>query len=480
MKRKFLTNLAFLLLLNILVKPFWMFGIDRTIQNTVGAEEYGSYFSLFSFSILINIILDLGITNFNNRSIAGNVKLLPEYLSQIVPLKFMLAVFYAVVCIITGIAIGYSEEQFSMLFLLIFNNFLLSFILYLRSNISGLHLFRTDSILSVMDRFLMIVICSFLLWGKFTDAPFRITWFIYAQTASYLLTMFLAMGIVLSRSGKISLQFSLNQVFGILRKSFPFAVLIFLMSIFNRVDSVMIERILPDGKVQAGIYAQAFRILDAVSMFAFMFAGLLLPIFSRMIKHNEHVGQLISLCMALLMVPALSLVILSSFYGNEMMSALYTHHADISSRIYTRLIFSFLFVSVTYIFGTLLTASGNLRQLNILAGITVVINIILNLILIPRYKAEGAAYASVVCQAFFAICQVILSTKVFLLKPDYVSVLKYAGFVLLLIISGIIIEKLSIPWFNGFLLLSLLGIILSWSLRIITPKGLYSIVRYGE
>jgi len=46
MKRKFITNLALVIFLNLLVKPFWIFGIDRTVQNVVGAESYGLYFSL--------------------------------------------------------------------------------------------------------------------------------------------------------------------------------------------------------------------------------------------------------------------------------------------------------------------------------------------------------------------------------------------------------------------------------------------------
>ena len=88
MKRKFVTNLALVLFLNLLVKPFWIFGIDRTVQNVVGADGYGFYFSLFSFSLLLNILLDLGITNFNNRSIARDPDKLPGYFSRIVGLKF--------------------------------------------------------------------------------------------------------------------------------------------------------------------------------------------------------------------------------------------------------------------------------------------------------------------------------------------------------------------------------------------------------
>jgi len=54
MQRKFITNLGLLILLNLLIKPFWVFGIDRTVQNIVGAEDFGFYFTIFnlvSFSI---------------------------------------------------------------------------------------------------------------------------------------------------------------------------------------------------------------------------------------------------------------------------------------------------------------------------------------------------------------------------------------------------------------------------------------------
>ena len=72
MQRKFITNLALVLALNLLIKPFWILGIDRAVQNAVGTEQYGFYYSIFGFSFLLNILLDLGITNFNNKNISQN------------------------------------------------------------------------------------------------------------------------------------------------------------------------------------------------------------------------------------------------------------------------------------------------------------------------------------------------------------------------------------------------------------------------
>ena len=95
MRKIFTTNLLLLLSLNILIKPFWIFGIDRTVQNTVGAGEYGIFYTLFNFSLLLNILLDFGITNFNNREISRHPQLLSKYLSNLVGIKILLAIVYA-------------------------------------------------------------------------------------------------------------------------------------------------------------------------------------------------------------------------------------------------------------------------------------------------------------------------------------------------------------------------------------------------
>ena len=92
MQRKFLTNLLLLLLLNFLIKPLWIFGIDLRVQNVVGAQDYGFYFAILNASFLFNILLDFGITKFNNKNIAQNTQLLNKHFSGIVILKLMLAV----------------------------------------------------------------------------------------------------------------------------------------------------------------------------------------------------------------------------------------------------------------------------------------------------------------------------------------------------------------------------------------------------
>jgi len=477
LKRKFVTNLILLVTLNLLIKPFWILGIDRSVQNLVGDESYGMYFALFNFSLLLNIILDVGITNFNNKNIAQNNSLLNKHLSNIVGLKFTLAIVYAIFSLVTATIIGYDKIQIHLLLFLIFNQFLISFTLYLRSNISGLHLFRTDSLLSVLDRSLMIIICGILLYSNFFKDHFTIEWFVYAQTAAYVLTTVITFFIVLQKSGKINIRFSPKFFIAFLRKSYPYALLILLMSFYNRIDGVMLERMLPDalGKQQAGIYAQAFRLLDAVSMFGVLVAGLLLPIFAKMIKEREPLSSMIKLSFTFLFVTAVIVAVSSGFYNFEIMDILYHSNTEHSSGILGILMTGFIGIATTYVFGTLLTANGSMKQLNIMAFIGMIINVSLNLVLIPKYQAFGSAYASLCTQIITALAQVILATIIFKLKPDFIFILKLVAFVSITI-GLAMVSKIFNNWFIGYLFLLSGAALLSFILRLFHIKDLIKLL----
>ncbi len=475
MKKHFITNLALLIFLNLLIKPIWFFGIEVGVQNQVGEEIYGFYFSLFNFAFILNMLLDVGINNYNNRAISRDHTKLKGHLAAIIPLKLFLSIIYSGVVLVLGKVLGYNQDQFQMLWILVLNQFLASFILYFRTNISGLQLYRTDSLLSVLDRSLMILFTGLLLWGNITSKPFQIEWFVYAQTASYTLTLFTSASIVRLKSGSFFRFISLSGSLKILRASYPFALLIFLMALFNRVDSVMLERLLENGQEQAGIYAQSFRIFEAATQFSLLFAMLLFPMFSRMIQRKQDVNELVRTALPLLLVVSLSVSIASNFYKLEIIDLLYHSYAHYSSSIFGILMIGFVFVSISYLYGTLLTANHNLRHLNIVASLTVIINISLNLILIPRYQALGAAISSLVSQGFFAIVQVILSIHLLKIPANRDILVKLLSFLAINLIAAYL--SLFIPgWIPGLLLLVFTCTSSAFLLKLIRPSEIKAIL----
>lgn len=490
MQKRFIKNLLLLLSLNLLIKPFWILGIDRSVQNQVGDGVYGIYLSIFSFSFLFYILLDLGITNFNNRNIAQNQHLLAKHFAGIAGLKMLLSFLYGILIFVVGLLIGYKGQQLQLLAWVGLNQVLLSFILYLRSNISGLLLFKADSMFSVLDRLLMIIICSFLLWSGLIPGPFKIEWFVYAQTAAYLVTLLVALFFVMKHSGKIRPRFHWPFMLMIIRKSIPYALLVLLMSFYNRLEPVLLERLLPEGvgNVQTGIYGKAFRLLDAGNNISLLFSVLLLPMFASMIKRREPVNQLVQLSFGIIFSMSLVVAVLSWVYSNELMTLLYgmregesaadfAYRIALSAQVFRILMGSFVAVSSTYIFGTLLTANGSLKILNTVAASGVVINLALNLSLIPVYEAIGAAWASLGVQAVTAVIQFFIARKLFKLRFGNMFWLRLLLFTALLTGSAYGSSFLPFHWLWNFSIAAVAAVSIVFLTRMICIRSLITLMK---
>lgn len=453
MRKKFAANLIFLITANLLVKPFWIFGIDRVVQNKVGTIDYGTYFAVFNYSYLFSIILDFGINNFNNRAISRSKERLNSYLLNLMLLKIFLSVIYLAFTFLCAVAAGFDEFQMKLLFVLALNQILLSVVLYFRSNISALQFFKTDSFVSVLDKLLSIIFCALLLWsGIFGGENFKIEWFVYAQTLALFITAIVS-GIIVYRKTILEwriwkLKFSKT----ILLKSAPFAMLALLMGIYYRIDAVMLERMLPDGKNETGIYAASFRLLDAVNQFGFLFATLLLPLFAGMIRKKENLKNLVKFSAELMFVGSATVALTCFFFNKELMQLLYSNSTEYWFQIFALLMFNFIPMSSVYIFGTLLTAKGSLRALNLIALSGVVINVGLNLFLIPTYHALGAVTATLITQTITALAHIIVAGRAFKFTFDIKPIALVFAFSILCAAAVFCIHQTPLPWEINFLL----------------------------
>jgi len=483
MQKKFITNLALILLLNLLVKPFYILGIDAEVLKRVeeaSPGRYGEYFALIGFTFILNIFLDLGIINYNTRNIAQNKQLLKKHFAGIITLRGVLSIGYMLIIMLSGFILGYSSFQLKLLLILGINQVLAAFILYFRSNLSGLLLFKQDSIISVMDRILLIGICSILLWGGFSSQPFQIEWFVYAQTGAYLFTAIVAGLLVLRQTGMIKPKFDKTFSITILKQSLPYALLILLMMIYYRSDSVMIERMLPNGARESAIYAQGFRFFEAVNMIGFLFAGLLLPIFSKMLKAKESVEKIVYLSFKILFSGAIVIGLTCFMFSEEIIEWRYnTSGTELTqaANAFGMLMLCFVSICTTYIFGTLLTANGSLKSLNYMAFGGVILNIALNLYLIPTHGAYGAAIASLITQVATAGIQVVLSFSILKLNIEWKSVIQTISFVGLFCCTLYFFPYENYLWAWNVLIVVLSGVVLSLVTGMFSIKNLLNILK---
>ncbi|MCW5908093.1 MAG: oligosaccharide flippase family protein [Chitinophagales bacterium] len=477
MRKKFAVNLLILLVANLLVKPYWIFGVDRVVQNKVGPEVYGTYFAVFNFSYLFSIVLDFGINNFNNRAVSRNNSRMGEYLLNLMLLKGALSVIYFAITFLTALATGFSEEHMLLLFVLAVNQILLSAILYFRSNIAALQFFKTDSFISVLDRLLTIIFCSLLMFLPAFKNSFNIFWFAYAQTAALLVTGIVSFAVV-ARHATITTgiwKWKFRKL--ILLKSAPFAMLALLMGIYYRIDGVMLERLLPNGALEAGIYAASYRLLEAVNMFGYLFATLLLPMFAGMIRKNESIKPLVKFSAELMFAGSVIISVVCFVYCEEIMQLLYPASAPYWHSIFGWLMLNFIPMSSVYVFGTLLTAHGSLRALNTIAIVSVLVNVVLNLLLIPRYAAMGAVTATLVTQTTATIAHVLVAQRKFDLRCSINDLLRLAGFVF--VSAGIAygVHKLPVNRMVSFVFTCAALSAVAFTLKFIPLKELAGVLR---
>lgn len=442
MQKKFLSNLALILVLNLLIKPFAIFGIDATIQNRIGAQEYGLYFSLLNLSFLFNIVMDLGINNYTTKNIAQFPHIAGNYMGKIFSFRLLLFFLYAALTFILALLIGYRGSQIYLLFLLVFNQLLVTIIAYFRSHFGGLHLFKTDALISVLDRFLLILICGGALLFSDAKNQFQVEWYIYIQTICYSLTLVIACILLFQKIGLPKFKF--NPVFSlaILKKSYPYAFLIVLMMLYTRTDSIMLERIHENGAYEAGIYAQGFRLLDALFMFGMIFANLLLPIFSKLLlENNSLIPNMLKTARDLLLGGAILGAILCTFHSEFILGLIYTNDVSASVPSFQFLMWSFIGMCITLIYGTLLTANGNLRFLNQISLLGVIVNVVFNAFLIPTFGAAGAAFATLVTQSMIALLQMIYCHVKFSIPFSRFNSLNYVFFIALLLAIPFLIEN---------------------------------------
>ncbi len=236
---------------------------------------------------------------------------------------------------------------------------------------------------------------------------------------------------------------------------------------------------LNDNGIEAGIYAQAFRLLDAANMVSVLSAGLLLPMFARMLKYKESVESLVKVSYTMFMTLAIMVAAGCFFYGENMMRMLYTGDVAESTKVFQVLMCCFMGTATQYIFSTLLTANGNLKQLNIIAGCGMAINIGVNFIIIPRFHALGSACVSLSTQLFVAFVQILVMQKIFKFEMLFKLLATLAVFAIGVIGINYLSLKLPFDWRVSFILMCGASGIFAFAIGLLNVKGFLNVMKNG-
>jgi O-antigen/teichoic acid export membrane protein len=401
LQKKFLGALFLMMVLNVLVKPVWIFGIDRGVQNITGFGDYGHYFALLNFCMVLGFLLDPGIHIHVSRVMSARRSEHADVFWDGLYAKLLLTGVYFVVVSLTAMVAGFKDLRLLASIMVLHAS--MSLLGYLRIQLTAGQRFRAEGLLSVTDKSIVILTAgAMLLWP---DIFGRITIgrFVALQIGGILIAVCLsAWFIIRSREG-----FSFRPFRGFRREllfsSIPFAVNVFLMTIILRMDGILLERLHPNGNQEAGLYASGFRILDAFSMMGTLAAGFLLPFVARhwpdvrAFRHTVTVSRRALMCAAIL-IASVGLAI------PEYLTQMLYHRSDPTIvRLMRIILLALPGLSLVSIHGTLLTATGHIRSFIHASVFMAMLSLILNAWFIPRYGAYACATIAVIAQSLYAI-----------------------------------------------------------------------------
>ena len=481
-ERSFYSNLFFSLGLNLLVKPAAIFLIDAAVQNEVGSE-YGLYFAIFNLSLIFSILFDFGINNLSTKEAAQNLEAAKLQFTSIFTFRIALMLFYLIGLFCCNLYLRLSWVEYNLILILGLNQFFIANIAYFRSFFAGLQWFRLDALFSVLDRILLIFSMGYLIY-LYPDGfkLVHIESYAFMQFGSYALTFIIAGSTIFLKVKPQMVRPKMAIVKSKVKQAFPYALLIVLMTLYTRIDGILLKHLA--GVEEASYYAQAYRLIDALYMFAMVFAGLLFPMFSKMITVNpQEIKPLVSQASRLLLGSSIAFIVFSYLQGGLLMDLIYAHPAVDSGIILFLLSIAFFGMASNLIYGSLLTANGSLKALNIISFCGLVFNVMMNLLLIPKALNGGAVVVAAVAaltQILVALAQAIYCKHLFNLPFVDRQFYKYPLLTYLLMVWYVLVYfsplgNLNLIWI--FLLDVIVSLALLLALKFIDFKELVALVQ---
>ncbi len=466
MRAAFVKNLLWLQLLNWLVKPLWILWIEREIQLRMGDGWYGVYSLHFNLVLLFAVLLDAGLNSYVSREIAAHGRLLHP--KRMFFLRLGLGLVYVVLVLLVARVQNGIEAEF-LLFALI-NQILASVVLMLRSVLQGKQRFVSDSWLSVIDRLVALAICTWML-KSFTVAMFAseggVLNFQVAQFFGYATALVVGLVLVFwkgkgamegASDGAVASQKTLGD-WG--KEVVWFGVMALAMSLFTRIDVQMIQRyagtLAQQGYEEIGLYAKGYRLLDAALIFSTLLSTQLLPLLSKRIAAGEDSRPIMDIGFRLVFMVSVGVASAAWFYGDFLMNWLYHGQKELGSvteaggvevlrtmvyspqilqvsMIFKVLMLAFVPMSLVHVFGTYVTAAGQMRWLAKLALVCVVINVAFNYSEIPKVGALAAAVGCLLTQWVFALTCVVKTHRL----GGYVWHWKQADGLFITLVGGVL------------------------------------------
>ena len=383
----------FWILIEKILRIFYELFVVVAIARYLGPIEFGLYSYIFSIFIIFSIFLKLGIETVLIKNIIEDKKNSFNYLYSSLFLRISAS---SIFILISYLFLNEIEFKDSIYYLIFFTAIFFQSSEVFDYYFQAFEKFKTISIIKIVQLLVSSLIKIYLIYSKAS-----LFLFILSFSFDYLLLFLLyiiTFGIKFQFPSILFDRFFLDAK-KIIKDSYPLMISALVVTIYMRIDQIMINYF--QNTKDVGIYSAAVKIAESWYFIPMVISQFYYP---KLIKNfnssKEEFEQNLINQFRFMSILSLLSIFFFFIFSEKTIYLLFGEEYNLSSEPLIILVMSGLFVSSGVISSKWFVIMGLQKYTMYRTFIGCLINILLNLILIPQFSYVGAAYATLISQSF--------------------------------------------------------------------------------
>ncbi len=383
-------NSSYIMGANI-VKKALSFILTIIVARYLGVESFGELSFSLSFVALFSIITDFGAQTLINREIARNRKDVNLFVSNVMMMKILLSVVFFIVIFSLSWLLGYEGLVLTLIFLAGVIQMLQSFDKPLSSAFRGFEIMQFDAISTIVQISVKLLLAAIVIWFDKGLLFLMVAYLISALSELVLRLLFYHLNV-----HRLKWDFDLSFAKDIFIRSIPFGVAALFMTFYDKIDIFMLSKMIADPDLVIGGYSAAYGLLWAFEFIPISVGGGIYPYISRLyLTSKKRFSVIIENIMKYFYYMTIPLAFGTTILARDIMSLIYGNDYLFATVALQVLIWSVIFKFQMYSMGLALN-SMNKEKVTMRATImSLLLNVILNFFLIPKYSFVGASITTV-------------------------------------------------------------------------------------
>lgn len=402
----------------------------------LGVEGFGTLSLALAFTSIFSIFMDLGLSTLTIREVARDKSIAKDYVANITLIKLVLTtITFAVIFIIVHL-IGYNQQTMQVIYLITLYNFFTAFSQIFYAVFQANEKMEYQSIGTIISSVLLLIGVLVAIYFKFDIVLFSLS---YVLSGVSILCYVL---IVYSQKFTLpTLKFNLSQWNALIKESWPFAITGISQSVYIWIDTIILSLI--QGQEAVGFYNAAYKLILVLLFIPVIFNYALFPIMSQYyISSKESLNLTFEKLFKIMMLLGIPIGLGTVLTANKIILLIYGtqfYGAVIALQI---LIWSIVLTFARASFGRLLESSNRQLTETKIFIMGAIFNVILNLLIIPKYSYIGAGIVTVLTDLLTLILLIKITESLgfSISKKTKISIVKIilASFVMVAVLYPIL------------------------------------------